>query len=309
MSLTTDRVEELFGGATRRQRLLVSPEGVPLPIVAAANGDRMIAVFIDIFIVFGTALVLTIFGLLVFRSAESIGYTLIAFISFIVQNVYFTYFELAWQGRTPGKKYTNLRVINRSGGELTPGAIVARNLTRQVEIFLPFGLWLSLGSDAGLATVFLFAWVLLLGSLPLWNRDGLRAGDLIGGTQVIAMPKRLLFADLADRQRGAGRFGLNAPATALPAYRFTPAQLAIYGAFELQVLEEFLRRPDNDITERGLQEVYRRIRRKIGYDGDVPDADVRRWLTDFYTAERAELERNKLYGTLREDKTGRVRKP
>ncbi len=309
MSLTTDRVEELFGGANKRQRLLVSPEGVPLPIVVAANGDRVIAVFIDILLVFGSSILLTVIGLLLFRSVESIGYTLMAFISFIVQNVYFTYFELAWQGRTPGKKYTNLRVINRSGGELTPGAIVARNLTRQVEIFLPFGLWLSLGSDAGLATLFLFGWVLLLGSLPLWNREGLRAGDLIGGTQVIAMPKRLLLADLADQQRSAGRRGVNAPATAMPAYRFTPAQLAIYGAFELQVLEEFLRRPDNDMTERGLQEVYRRIRRKIGYDGDVPDADIRRWLTDFYTAERAELERNKLYGTLREDKTGRVRKP
>ncbi|MCD7895463.1 MAG: RDD family protein [Planctomycetaceae bacterium] len=308
MSVTTDRVEELFGGEVKRQRLLVSPEGVPLHIVVAATGDRLIAVMIDMMIIFAVSLVLAFAGVLLFQSEHSIGYTLMAFFSFIVQNFYFIYFELAWQGRTPGKKHANLRVINRTGGELTPGAIVARNLTRQVEMFLPIGLWLSLAPGGSLATACLFGWVALIGSLPLWNRDGLRAGDLIGGTQVIAMPKRVLLSDLADRRWSGGRFLYGAEAQ-VPAYRFTPAQLSIYGAFELQVLEEFLRRPDSVTTERGLQEVYKRIRRKIGYDGDVPDADIRRWLTDFYTAEREELERNKLYGTLREDKTGAVRKP
>ncbi|MCC8165541.1 MAG: RDD family protein [Planctomycetes bacterium] len=309
MSMTHDRVEELFGGGVKRQRVLISPEGVPLPIVVAANGDRVAAMFIDMLLIFGASLILALIGVLVFQSPHSIGYTLVAFSLFIVQNVYFIYFELAWQGRTPGKKHCNLRVINRSGGELTPGAIVARNLTRQVELFLPLGLWLSLGLESDLTTACLFGWGVLLGSLPLWNREGLRAGDLIGGTQVIAMPKRLLLADLADRQGSVNRFGYSGLAATTPAYQFTPAQLAIYGAFELQVLEEFLRRPAGATTDRGLQEVYIRIRRKIGYSGDVPDGDIRRWLTDFYAAERAELERNKLYGNLREDKTGRVRKP
>ena len=55
------------------------------------------------------------------------------FVAFVLRNLYFIHFELAWQGSTPGKYFTGLRVIERHGGELTPAAIVARNLTREVE--------------------------------------------------------------------------------------------------------------------------------------------------------------------------------
>ena len=86
-------------------------------------------------------------------------------------------------------------------------------------------------------------------------------------------------------------------------FSFPHEQLAIYGTFELQVLEEFLRRPDSLATREQLQDVCQRICRKIDWPDTVAPKDVRLFLTDFYSAERADLERSQLFGKRREDKT------
>jgi Predicted membrane protein/domain len=308
MAITTDRVGELIEGPARNRRTIVSPEGVPLDIQVAGNIERISAFLLDITFLLTTIVVLYIIVIMLFFSGTniSVGMTLMLFIAFIVRNCYFLHFELAWQGRTPGKKICGLRVINRSGGELTPSAVIARNLTREVEFFLPVSLFLSLGIGEGFWTqLALFGWVLAIASLPLWGRDHLRAGDLIGGTQVIAMPKRLLLADLT-RHGQQVTFNKRLADAAGAAYTFSHEQLAIYGAFELQVLEEFLRRPATGQTDKLLYDVSVKIRRKIGWNEEIPFADIRKFLTDFYAAERAELERDKLYGRLRADKTDRV---
>jgi hypothetical protein len=191
-------------------------------------------------------------------------------------------------------------VINRKGGELSPSAVVARNLTREVEFFLPLGLFLSLDADFGawgqLASL---GWALALTAVPFFNLEHLRAGDLIGGTQVIAMPKRALLDDLTEQPRLSRRTS----AASRKNYIFTYEQLAIYGNFELQVLEEILRRPANAENDRLLAEVCGKICRKIGWEEPVQPKDTRRFLNDFYAAERADLERGQLYGRVRADKT------
>ncbi|MDR1045863.1 MAG: RDD family protein [Candidatus Adiutrix sp.] len=291
MALSADRVGALLEGVQRRRRVLLSPEGVPLEIQVAGHGERLGALALDLVFMLGAVVIL--FLLLIFYLfagvGGSVGRTLFLFLAFVIRVLYFAHFELAWQGRTPGKKICGLRVINRQGGDLTPSAVIARNLTREVEVFLPLTLFLSLGAgENGWQDWALFGWLLMIASLPLWNRDHLRAGDLIGGTQVIAMPRRVLLADLSREE--AGRF------------TFTPEQLALYGAFELQVLEEFLRRPPGPETDRLLDEVSRKIRRKIGWSGPVETREARRFLTEFYSAERADLERGQLFGKFRADK-------
>ena len=52
-------------------------------------------------------------------------------------------------------------------------------------------------------------------------------------------------------------------------------------------------------------EVCAKICAKIGWTAPVPAADVVPFLTEFYSAERAFLERERLYGRLREDKNSR----
>jgi hypothetical protein len=114
----------------------------------------------------------------------------------------------------------------------------------------------------------------------------MRGGDLIAGTLVISLPKRVLSNDLVERK---ARFS------------FTDQQLRAYGAFELQVLEELLRRPVTPQSMPLLNEVCDKICRKIGATMPVP-ADVMPFLREFYTAERAYLEREQLFGKARADK-------
>jgi hypothetical protein len=104
------------------------------------------------------------------------------------------------------------------------------------------------------------------------------------------MPRRALSDDLSVRIRSYA------------AYNFTHEQLAVYGAFELQVLEELLRRPLTKDNEQMLAETCEKIRRKIGWKDVVPPEDIRRFLTNFYSAERADLERGQLFGHPRANK-------
>jgi hypothetical protein len=181
-------------------------------------------------------------------------------------------------------------VIDRRGGPLTPSAVFARNLTREVEMFLPAGLVLSLGGE-NWEKLALLAWTGLFTALPLFNRDRMRGGDFIAGTIVIAIPKRALLADLVNSGSQ---------------YTFLSRQLAAYGAFELQVLEELLRRPRSGQTMALLTEVCTKICARIGWPTPVPAAEVVTFLTEFYSAERAFLERERLFGRHREDKNSRA---
>ena len=298
MSRANDRVDAFFDSARRHRRILISPEGVPLEIQVAGAMERFGAFMIDLLLMALIIIVLDLALGLLFHNAfeaegEVIG-TLILFVGFVVRNCYFLHFELTWQGRTPGKKACSLRVINRNGGELTPSAVIARNLTREVEFFLPFTLLFTLPPD-GTAWRQLTAlgWVMIIATLPLWNKGRLRAGDLIGGTQVIAMPKRSLRMDLSAEPKFVSG----------GAYNFTHQQLSLYGTFELQVLEELLRRPAGADSTKLLQEVCLKICRKIGWTEPVPPAEARRFLTEFYSAERRELERGQLFGRIKRDKT------
>lgn len=309
MATPTDRVGELLEGIQRNRRTIVSPEGVPFDIHIASHGERLSALTIDLifmFLMIGFLHILLIF-LFFARENLSVSMTLILFLAFIVRNLYFLHFELAWQGRTPGKKICRLRVINRSGGELSPSSIIARNLTREVEIFLPLSLYISLDASQGVwQQLTLFGWIFAITALPLFNRDHLRAGDLIAGTQVIVMRRRVLLDDLSGETTTTATAAVTVADT--PRYSFTHAQLAVYGAFELQVLEEFLRRPATRETQTLLDDVCQKICRKIGWKDMVPKAEVRRFLTDFYTAERAELERAQLFGHFRADKNAEKKK-
>ncbi len=293
MAQRLDRINRLLDGITRNRREITTPEGVALEVDIANHGERLVAFLIDfLFWMLATALLFLVLALtLVHGVTGSVTVTIILFLSFLLRNLYFIHFELQSQGATPGKRIVNLKVVDRNGGPLLPGAIVARNLTREVEIFLPLGLFfavpdLDAGADFWTAASY-FGWAVGLSALPFFNRDHLRAGDLIAGTMVISVPRRVLLADLAEDESR---------------YRFSRKQLDAYGAFELQVLEELLRRPPSPDTVAMQQQVCDKIRRKIGWAEEVAPAEVQGFLTAFYTAERAHLEREQQFGRYRADK-------
>jgi uncharacterized RDD family membrane protein YckC len=292
-TLIHERTSQFFEGVRRRRREIITPEGVSIPVELADYGERLSAFFIDwvIWIVATIAVYLPIILTIGRAGSSLIAVSVGLFIAFLIRNLYFVYFEIAWRGATPGKRAVGLRVIDRQGGPLLPTAVIARNLTREVEMFLPLGILMSGGRspDGGVdwEQLTLAIWMLFFAVLPAINRDRMRGGDLIAGTMVIAVPKRALSSDLVD---GTVQFS------------FTEQQLRAYGAFELQVLEELLRRPDSEEATRVLNDVCDKICRKIAWTAPVPPRQVALFLRDFYTAERAFLEREQLYGKGRADK-------
>ncbi|MDR1514058.1 MAG: RDD family protein [Synergistaceae bacterium] len=297
---TADRVSELLDGVKRPVREITSPEGVKLNVQTASRWERMTAFLLDVTFLSLAIILIYSVGLVLFftRLNLSIGLTFISFVAFVVRNMYFLHFELAWQGRTPGKKICGIRVVSRNGGELTPTALIARNLMRDVEFFLPMTLFLSLGEQSGWSSLAELGWTIALTALPFFNRDRMRAGDIIAGTIVIKMPKRTLLDDLASAPRQRGEAG----------YSFTPAQLAVYGAFELQVLEELLRRKQTPRVDSILSDVCAKICRNIGVEEAVPPQNVRKFLNDFYASERDMLEHGQLFGLYKDDKNSPDRK-
>jgi len=276
--------------ATRREHRLLTPEGVPLRIELADPGERIAAFLADVCFSFVAALLVILCG--VGLGAAGLGFTLpvVVLLGFAIRTGYFLFFELRWAGATPGKRLMGLRVIDRRGGALRPGAVLARNLMRQAEFFFPLELLLITQGwlwSPGQAAINL-AWIGAMIAVALGSRDRQRLGDLIGGTIVIALPQRLLLEDLARETQ---------------VFQFSDEQLQVYGVKELQVLEDVLRRPYNAETRRLKEEVRDRIRRRIGWwDRNVSVHETEVFLRDFYTAQRALLERRKNLGREKRDK-------
>jgi uncharacterized RDD family membrane protein YckC len=303
----------------RRQRAIVTPEGVPLVVELADRGSRAAAFMLDmVFII----LIMVVTGLALMFTAPVLriwAFVIGVLGFFLLRIFYFPITELTWRGATPGKRILGLKVIDRHGGPLTPESIVVRNLMREVEVFMPLTMLAvpSLTGFENLEQVLMLGWVGIFTLMPLFNRDGLRVGDLVAGTLVIAAPKAALLPDLTQRSPRTNFGGTSVPLThgreipsasiAASPFQFTAAQLGHYGVYELQTLEAVLRRAEAGSVA-GRQEIAKRIRTKIGW----PDAnqvmpetqrfDANGFLEAFYAAQRAHLERRMLFGHRRKDK-------
>jgi uncharacterized RDD family membrane protein YckC len=277
-------------------RSLVTPEGVDLGVRIATAGERAGAFIIDALIMLVTMIVFTI---VVFYSLRSVDFDqgmaggdivlIVWFIGFfLLRNFYFFLFESGARAATPGKRLLKIRVASRGGGLLRADAIFARNAMREVEVFLPLSFMASSASSVdGMIALAGFVWTTVFVFFPLFNRDRLRAGDVIAGTWVVQAPRKALLSDLVTR----------IPDTADPVSKFTAEQLDAYGIKELHVLEEVLRknRPD------AISLVADRIRRKIGWVRAPGDSDGA-FLRDYYAALRKHLESRLLMGQRRADK-------
>jgi uncharacterized RDD family membrane protein YckC len=296
--------------ASGRERMLVTPEGVALPVVIASRSSRFGGVVLDLVLLMlamvGATLLLlltgaglnTLTGGLIDRleSSQALQFLIVLWFAlmFLLRHGWFLFFELGPRGATPGKRITGMRVAARGGGQLTAEMVLARNLMRDVEIYLPLALVFGRmgGAEWDPTAWVATAWFLLFALFPLFNRDRLRAGDLIAGTWVIEAPRHKLEAALSTGSSAAS--GTSAMTGA--AYRFSDAELAIYGEYELQTLERVLRdgRPD------ALSAVQAAICRKIGWEPGA--GDERAFLEAYYTQLRARLEAGMRLGRRKADK-------
>ena len=286
--------------ADRRLRAMTTPEGIAMPVTLAGRGARAAALLLDLAIIMFSFIAL-VFGLVALgvgiekagsgNSSPVAEFVVILLIlgGFLARYVYFTAFELGPRGATPGKRALGIRVAARGSGDgnarLTAEAVLARNLLRDAELFLPM-IWIGTGlsGGAGVAGYAAATWLLVFAFFPFFNRDALRAGDLVAGTWVI------------EARRPRLQEAMSVGEDHRPDYQFDEESLSTYGERELQVLERVLRenRPE------ALRQVTETICAKFGWTAG--SGDEREFLEAFYAALRQRLESDLRFGKRKKDK-------
>jgi uncharacterized RDD family membrane protein YckC len=153
-----------------------TPEQIALDLPLAGIGSRALAFAFDILLQIGAFFIIVSVGffLVIFSrslATSAIGGVFINFVPlimvlaiFLVHWGYFIFFEIRWNGQTPGKRKIQIRVINESGRPITVMEAVARNLLRPID---------SIGSYAvGLICM-------------IMNKQHKRLGDYVAGTLVV----------------------------------------------------------------------------------------------------------------------------
>jgi uncharacterized RDD family membrane protein YckC len=120
---------------------IATPEGVELELTLAGLGSRFIAVFVDtlIKVVLLIALSFLLGGGIVETDVPTGLPGALYFIGvFLVLFGYDVLFETLASGRTPGKRWTGIRVVRAEGQPVGFLTAAVRNILRLVD-FLPFG--------------------------------------------------------------------------------------------------------------------------------------------------------------------------
>lgn len=202
-----------------------TPERVRFRYQLAGPGRRSLAWALDtairIAVVFVVLLALAPLIAVDTDSIGGAGMGLFLVLLFVMEWVYGIAFEIAFQGRTPGKMALSLRVLRVDGSPARVPDIVLRNLLRAVD-YLP--IWAPLSATLAVPT---FGIAILSMALDPKLR---RIGDLVGGTVVVV--------DTGQRMRGG--LVIEPPVTE-EERQALPAQVLL-STEELRILEAFIRR-------------------------------------------------------------------
>jgi uncharacterized RDD family membrane protein YckC len=227
-----------------------TPEQTSLEFPLAGIGSRFLAIALDMllqiaaYVVLGLIAVLVSWVGIISVMGKQWGIAILIFAAFVVQFGYFSLFEIFWNGQTPGKRWTHLRVIQDSGRPITAYDAILRNLLRIVDA-LP-----SLYA-VGIVTM-------------LISKENKRVGDYAAGTVVIH-EKPL--------QGVAAIWNVAAtPALAVPVS--PSAQLT---GDELQLVEAFFERRmslDPEVRRSMARQIAQRLGERLNVPADArPDAE------------------------------------
>jgi uncharacterized RDD family membrane protein YckC len=122
-----------------------TPEQIALELPLAGIGSRFLAVMLDSLLQIAAFLVLAVmFAIWASRIewerrysgffSQTIGALILVLVPFCLYWGYFAFFEILWQGKTPGKRVAGIRVIHQSGRPMTAIECIGRNLMRAVDI-------------------------------------------------------------------------------------------------------------------------------------------------------------------------------
>jgi uncharacterized RDD family membrane protein YckC len=269
-----------------KRRAFITPEGIDLELRIASAGARLAALCVDMLILAFSIFVFWLMMVWFFTDGGKDAAEIIWLLGFFaLRNFYFIGFEMGQRAATPGKRLLQVRVVARDGGRLTADAVVARNLIRELELFLPItmlGMATAQEMISGWIALAGFGWTAILSFFLLFNRDRMRLADLIAGTWVVEAPRTKLSLDLSVAGQDGGLV-------------FTPAELGVYGVFELQELERVLRAADETVMRNVADTIRHKIGRAVAEDDSV-------FLHAYYRQLKLHLERGLLFGKRRANK-------
>jgi uncharacterized RDD family membrane protein YckC len=154
----------------RAERVILTPEHVPIRLTPAGLGSRFLAVLLDFFIASAVVMVMARLAVMVLPSGLATAFYTTT--SFVVLTGYHIWFEVRSQGRTLGKRATGLRVVDGRGLPITLEQSFVRNVVRVLD-FLP--IFYGVG-----------------GLVSLIDRDRRRLGDILADTLVVQERRPLL---------------------------------------------------------------------------------------------------------------------
>jgi uncharacterized RDD family membrane protein YckC len=225
-----------------------TPENVIFGYRVAGIGSRFLAALVDTTLIVVLQLVVNLAVLLVARyvfgfslegDQTGLAWLLAIFglIAFAFLWGYYIFFEMLWNGQSPGKRWVGLRVMRMDGTPITLSESIIRNLVRLVD-FLP--------AYYGVGVVAMFI-----------SSQARRLGDLAAGTVVVHDRAAVTLESLAA-QPARPNAGLRTGAGAgqWPVERLTSR--------DLEMAEDFLRRRDtlanrSDLARRIAQTLLTRM--------------------------------------------------
>ena len=113
---------------------VVTPENIAFRFTVAGPASRLVAWMVDMLVLMAVTAFL---GAVVALGSHWIGnYAFAAYgvLSFLLFVGYWIFFELRWQGRSPGKRLLGLRVVGERGLPLDFSQVLLRNLLRPVDV-------------------------------------------------------------------------------------------------------------------------------------------------------------------------------
>jgi uncharacterized RDD family membrane protein YckC len=232
--------------------IIETPEQTSIEFPLAGIGSRFLAVLIDSLIQIAAVVVLALIlvgvslgvGSGLFSQSSTAQVWIVAvliLLYFLLMYGYFILFESIWNGQTPGKRLTHIRVIKDSGRPITPIDAVGRNLLRIIDQ-LPFAYGVGV----------LSAWI---------SPQSKRLGDYVAGTVVVHEKP---FETLSPQWDAAAR----ATTHQYGANRLTPEEFAL--------VETFLSRRsalDAAVRYETAYGIVRRIESKLTMPAERPPAE------------------------------------
>jgi uncharacterized RDD family membrane protein YckC len=223
-----------------------TPEQTQLDFPLAGIGSRFLALALDTLLqaaaiwVAGIVLVaLAIPSSLVFKSSGIWAFAILILLTFAIYVAYFALFEALWNGQTPGKRWTHLRVIKDNGRPISAYDAILRNLLRTVD-------WLPTLYGVGIITMII-------------SRENKRLGDYAAGTVVIH-----------EKPLGAVHAIWNGSAP--PATAVSLGSSAEVSLDELRLIEAFLERRAS-LEPQVRWDMARQIADRVGGKIGVPPQD------------------------------------